>query len=178
MTWKDIRDRKEDSIRESTGNPMTKSFEVNGKIYNSYTEYSNTDEHKELLKAEEESQELYVQLKTAQQALDEAKKQGAFWDKDTKKWQFIFNLEEFLVDEDQHTFQFKPYAINLVGCNEYLKEKTHLRSHQLIDKLYNIAKNRTIKYMTQKEPPRLNFQILNEDGSIDCVRKYQTLQLK
>ena len=60
MTWKDIRDRKEDSIRESTNNPMTKSFEVNGKIYNSYTEYSNSDEHKELLKAEEESQELYA----------------------------------------------------------------------------------------------------------------------
>jgi hypothetical protein len=106
---------------------------------------------------------------------DEAKKQGAFWDKDTKKWYFIFDLEEFLLDENQHTFQFKPFAINLVGCNEYLKEKTHLHSNQLIDKLYNISKNRTMKYTTQKEPPRLNFQILNDDGTIDCIRKYQTL---
>jgi len=61
MTWKDIRDRKEDSIRESTGNPMSKSFEVNGKIYNSYTEYSNSDEHKELLKIQEEALEQYEQ---------------------------------------------------------------------------------------------------------------------
>jgi hypothetical protein len=61
MTWEDIKQRKEDSIRESTGNPMSKSFEVNGKIYNSYTEYSNSDEHKELLKIEEESLEQYKQ---------------------------------------------------------------------------------------------------------------------
>jgi hypothetical protein len=61
MTWEEIRQRKEDSIRESTGNPMSKSFEVNGKIYNSYTEYSNSDEHKELLKIEEEALEQYGQ---------------------------------------------------------------------------------------------------------------------
>jgi hypothetical protein len=61
MNWDEIRQRKEDSIRESTGNPMSKSFEVNGKIYNSYTEYSNSDEHKELLKIEEEALEQYEQ---------------------------------------------------------------------------------------------------------------------
>jgi alpha-glucuronidase len=61
MTWEDIKQRKEDSIRESTGNPMSKSFEVNGKIYNSYTEYSNSDEHKELLKIQEEALEQYEQ---------------------------------------------------------------------------------------------------------------------
>ena len=60
MTWKDIRDRKEDSIRESTSNPMSKPFEINGKVYNSYTEWSNSDEHKELLKIEEEVQEQYT----------------------------------------------------------------------------------------------------------------------
>ena len=61
MTWEEIRQRKEDSIRESTGNPMSKSFEVNGKIYNSYTEYSNSDEHKELLKIEEQALGQYKQ---------------------------------------------------------------------------------------------------------------------
>ena len=61
MTWEEIKQRKEDSIRESTDNPMSKSFEVNGKTYSSYTEYSNSDEYKEYLKAEEESQELYTQ---------------------------------------------------------------------------------------------------------------------
>ena len=59
MTWEEIRQRKEDSIRESTGNPMSKSFEVNGKTYNSYTEYSNSDEHKKLLKIQEEALEQY-----------------------------------------------------------------------------------------------------------------------
>ena len=61
MTWEEIKQRKEDSIRESTDNPMSKSFEVNGKIYNSYTEYSNSDEHKELLKIQEEALEQYEQ---------------------------------------------------------------------------------------------------------------------
>jgi hypothetical protein len=61
MNWEEVRQRKEDSIRESTGNPMSKSFEVNGKIYNSYTEYSNSDEHKELLKIEEQSLGQYKQ---------------------------------------------------------------------------------------------------------------------
>ena len=60
MTWEEIRQRKEDSIRESTGNPMSKPFEINGKVYNSYTEWSNSDEHKELLKIEKEVQEQYT----------------------------------------------------------------------------------------------------------------------
>lgn len=61
MNWNDVKRSKEDSIRESTGNPMSKSFEVNGKIYSSYTEYSNSDEHKELLKIQEEALEQYEQ---------------------------------------------------------------------------------------------------------------------
>ena len=61
MTWEEIRQRKEDSIRESIGNPMIKPFEVNGKVYNSYTEWSNSDDHKELLKIEEEALEQYEQ---------------------------------------------------------------------------------------------------------------------
>jgi len=60
MNWEEVRQRKEDSIRESTGNPMSKPFEINGKVYNSYTEWSNSDEHKELLKIEEEVQEQYT----------------------------------------------------------------------------------------------------------------------
>ena len=63
MTWKDIRDTKEDSIRESTNNPMVKNpnpYEKNGKTYKSFTDYLNSEEYKEYLKAEEESQELYA----------------------------------------------------------------------------------------------------------------------
>ena len=61
MTWEDIKQRKEDSIRESTCNPMSKSFEVNGKIYNSYTEYLNSDEYKKFLEIQEEALEQYEQ---------------------------------------------------------------------------------------------------------------------
>ena len=64
MNWENVKQRKEDSIRESTGNPMVKNpnpFEKNGKTYNSYTEYSNSDEHKELLKIEEEALGQYEQ---------------------------------------------------------------------------------------------------------------------
>jgi len=64
MNWEEVRQRKEDSIRESTGNPMVKNpnpFDKNGKTYNSYTEYSNSDEYKELLKIEEEALEQYGQ---------------------------------------------------------------------------------------------------------------------
>lgn len=61
MTWEEIKQRKEDSIRESTGNPMSKSFEVNGKTYSSYTEYSNSDEYKEFLEIQEEALEQYKQ---------------------------------------------------------------------------------------------------------------------
>jgi len=59
--WEEIRQRKEDSIRESTGNPMSKPFKINGKTYNSYTEWSNSDENKELLQIEEQVREQYKQ---------------------------------------------------------------------------------------------------------------------
>ena len=63
MTWKDIRDRKEDSIRESTGNPVVKNpnpFDHNGKTYKSFSDYLNSDEHKEFLRIEEEALEQYT----------------------------------------------------------------------------------------------------------------------
>jgi hypothetical protein len=59
MNWEDIKNRKEDSIRESLGNPMSKPFEINGKTYNSYTEWSNSAEHIELLKIQEDATQEY-----------------------------------------------------------------------------------------------------------------------
>jgi hypothetical protein len=49
MSWEDIKNRKEDSIRESTNNPVKKSFELNGKTYNSFTDFLNSDEYNESL---------------------------------------------------------------------------------------------------------------------------------
>lgn len=80
MTWKDIKDRKEDSIRESMGNPMVKNpnpFEHNGKIYKSFTDYLNSEEYKEFLEMEinavkeytQKSKEYFESLETDNQLL-------------------------------------------------------------------------------------------------------------
>jgi hypothetical protein len=64
MNWEEVRQRKEDSIRESTGNPMVKNpnpFDKNGKTYKSFSDYLNSDEYKELLKIEEEALGQYEQ---------------------------------------------------------------------------------------------------------------------
>jgi hypothetical protein len=62
MTLKEIRDRKEDSIRESTDNPMVKNpnpFDHNGKTYKSFSDYLNSEEYKEFLRIEEEALKQY-----------------------------------------------------------------------------------------------------------------------
>ena len=64
MNWKEVRQRKEDSIRESTGNPMennSKPYDKNGKKYKSFTDYLNSDEYKEYLEIQEEALEQYTQ---------------------------------------------------------------------------------------------------------------------
>ena len=55
MTWEEIRQRKEDSIRESTGNPMVKNTNPvvkNGTTYKSYSEYLQSEEYQQFLEAE------------------------------------------------------------------------------------------------------------------------------
>jgi len=62
MTWEEIRQRKEDSIRESTGNPVVKNpnpYEKNGKTYKSFSEYLKSDEYKEFLEMEVKAIEEY-----------------------------------------------------------------------------------------------------------------------
>jgi len=62
MTWEEVKQRKEDSIRESMGNAMVKNpnpFDKNGKTYKSFSDYLKSDEYKEFLKTEEEVQENY-----------------------------------------------------------------------------------------------------------------------
>ena len=64
MTWEEIRQRKEDSIRESTGNPMennSKPHDKNGKTYESFTDYLNSEEYKEYLEIQEEALGQYTQ---------------------------------------------------------------------------------------------------------------------
>jgi hypothetical protein len=64
MTWEEIRQRKEDSIRESTGNPVVKNpnpYEKNGKTYKSFSDYLNSEEYKEFLDMEDKAIEEYKQ---------------------------------------------------------------------------------------------------------------------
>ena len=64
MNWEEVRQRKEDSIRESTGNPMVKNpnpFDKNGKTYKSFSDYLNSDEYKEFLDMEVKAIEEYNQ---------------------------------------------------------------------------------------------------------------------
>jgi hypothetical protein len=64
MNWEEVRHRKEDSIRESTGNPMVKNpnpFDKNGKTYKSFSDYLKSDEYKEFLDIQEQAVEQYQQ---------------------------------------------------------------------------------------------------------------------
>jgi len=64
MNWEEIRQRKEDSIRESTSNPMVKNpnpFEKNGKTYKSFSDYLNSEEYKEFLEVQEKALVEYKQ---------------------------------------------------------------------------------------------------------------------
>ena len=73
MNWDDIKQRKEESIRESTGNPMP-PIDINGKTYDKFSDYLASDEYKELLEdlkrtdnlnLQAEDLEIKVKLETA-----------------------------------------------------------------------------------------------------------------
>ena len=44
---------------------------------------------------------------------DEAKKKGAQWSPKEKKWYFEYSLKEFLDNDDLHTFEYKPYFLDI-----------------------------------------------------------------
>ena len=50
MTWEDIRNRKEDSIRESMNNPNPRSFKINNVSYNSFSDYIRSEEYQKELR--------------------------------------------------------------------------------------------------------------------------------
>jgi hypothetical protein len=58
MNWEEIRQRKEDSIRESTGNPMP---DINGKAYKKYSDFLASKEYNEFLDAQEKALDQYKQ---------------------------------------------------------------------------------------------------------------------
>lgn len=70
MNWDEIKQRKEDSIRESLKNPKTDSIQINNVEYKTFTEYINSDEYKEYMETidqakvtfEKESKDFYESL--------------------------------------------------------------------------------------------------------------------
>jgi hypothetical protein len=63
MTWEDLKRQKEDSIRESTRNPMSlhRELKIDGKTYKSYSEYLESEEYEDMLKIEEKAKIEYAQ---------------------------------------------------------------------------------------------------------------------
>jgi hypothetical protein len=64
MTWEELKQRKEESIRESTNNPMIKNTNPvvkNGKTYKSYSEYLQSEEYQQFLEAEVNAELAYKQ---------------------------------------------------------------------------------------------------------------------
>jgi hypothetical protein len=63
MTWEDLKRQKEDSIRESTGNPMSihRELKIGEKTYKSYSEFLESEEYEDMLKFEEKAKIEYAQ---------------------------------------------------------------------------------------------------------------------
>ena len=76
---------------------------------------------------------------------DKAKKLDAKWDIARKGWYFQFNYDEFMNNEDLHTFQFKPFSISFIQPKKFIDSK--IINHKTIDLIFEIAKNRNIKYI-------------------------------
>ena len=90
---------------------------------------------------------IYVGVKF--QEKDLAKSQGAHWDNERKKWFFSFLLDEFLADEAKHTYQFKPFSINISYL--YAKKYGEVERVNEINRCFNIAKNRNLIYLESLE---------------------------
>lgn len=59
MSWDDVKNKKEDSIRESTKNP--RPFEKDGKTYEKFTDYLESEEYEEYLKTQIAAMKEYQQ---------------------------------------------------------------------------------------------------------------------
>jgi len=63
MTWEDLKRQKEDSIRESTRNPMSihRELKIGEKTYKSYSEFLESEEYDDMIKFEEKAKIEYAQ---------------------------------------------------------------------------------------------------------------------
>jgi hypothetical protein len=75
---------------------------------------------------------------------DEAKKLGAKWDANLKKWYFTFDLVEFTKNETFHTFNFKPFKMEFIKCE--MSKITNEPAYRFKDTLFTTATNRHLQY--------------------------------
>lgn len=116
-TQQDIKNRKEESLRESTNNPKEKPLEINGKQYDSFTDYLNSKEYKEFLELQEESINLYAEkAKEYFQSLDTEQQHLLFFHITNTIFENYFNdngsYRGLLYDK----FKFGPESYAL-GCD-------------------------------------------------------------
>ena len=116
-TPQDLKNRKEESLRESTNNPMVKNpnpVEKNGKTYNSFTDYLNSDEYKEFLKAEENAiLDYHKKAEEFFQSLDNDNKLLLFYHITNTIYQNYFNDKGSYRGLLYDKFGFKPNAYGI-----------------------------------------------------------------
>ena len=117
MTWEEIRHRKEDSIRESTGNPMVKNTNPvvkNGKTFKSYSEYLQSEEYQQFLEAEVNAELDYKQKAKAYfESLDTDTKLLLFYHITNTIFQNYFNDKGSYRGLLYDKFEFGPEAYGL-----------------------------------------------------------------
>jgi hypothetical protein len=93
---------------------------------------------------------IYVGVKTEdhQKALEF----GAFYDENKRSYYFRFNsMFDFIQNEQEHTFSFKPYSIFIANMSDVDRMK-------YMPQLYKIAKQRYYTYMRNKPKDLVDFR--------------------
>jgi len=96
-----------------------------------------------------------------------AKKLGAKWDMDKKKWFWEFDFDDFYFGENRdnlHTYFFKPFLVGSIGkfegCNASM-------GYNYIDNCFKIARNRQLEYCKNNIKPSNIKQVIDDDDQID-----------
>ena len=123
---------------------------------------------------------IYVGVKTEdhQLALDF----GAVYDEVKKSYYFRFNsMFDFIQNDNEHTFNFKPYAIFIANMSDYDRLKN-------MNKLYKVAKQRYYTYMKNRPKDLKDFSddelevleasVVNIDDIVDTYQITKDNELK
>jgi len=80
---------------------------------------------------------IYVGVK--KDTREQAKERGIKYDNNLKKWYIIFDHDQFITNDTLYTYEFKPYAIELLTTMEdedkYKKEISKLLNYRIKNSL-------------------------------------------